>query len=204
MRGRRPKPAALKEAQGNPGHRTIVDTPAPAPTSDAARVVSGTSFPFKVSDDAQRLYDLIAPELQRLNFLRATDEPAFRRYCDTLARYWRVTEQMEQLGGETYECKTTTGETMLRLRPQFVVQERLARRLDTLEDRFGLTPMARQQYMLTVSRGSQMGLFAPQKPPQQQQPESGTGPAQPLAQTVSAATLRPSVIGGARGSTTIQ
>jgi P27 family predicted phage terminase small subunit len=177
MRGRRPKPSALKAAQGNPGHRAILESPAP-PADQAA---APAAFPFKISADAQRVYDLIAPGLKRLNFLRASDEPAFRRYCDTMSRYWRVTEEMERLGGETYECATVGGGTMLRLRPQFVVQERLARRLDALDDRFGLTPMARQQYLLALSRGSQLSLLPDERAPQPADPSVPASPPRPPA-----------------------
>lgn len=197
MRGRNPKPAALKQAQGNPGRRPIVDAPADLAAADPNVDQAPAPKPrvslkklFKIKSDAQKVYDLIAPELKRINFLRSTDDPAFWRYCDTLARYWKVTKALADKGGETYECKTTTGETMHRLRPEFIVQERLARRLDTMEDRFGLTPMSRQQYMMALTRAP-MRLF--DEPPARNQTQEGqTAPAP-------AAPAKPPAIGALRG-----
>lgn len=169
MRGRRPDPAAIQEAKGNPGHRprakSAVKHEEELPQADSAARV----LPFKIPASAKKVHDLVGPQLRAINMLRPTDEPAFWRYCDTMASYWGVTEKLQRLGGATYKCKTTTGETMHRIRPEFIVQERLARRLDTLEDRFGLTPMARQQYLLALMRNPQGQL--PLSNPRSEQPD---------------------------------
>jgi P27 family predicted phage terminase small subunit len=198
--GRRPKPAALREAQGNPGRRPIHD-PAPEMQESTCEVaapakakLSKNPLKFaKASRAARAVYDLVAPQLRRLNFLRDSDEAAFWRYCDTMARYWNVTKKLDEMGGETYECATTNGGTMARMRPEFMVQERLAKRLDSLEDRFGLTPAARQSYMLALSRAPQMlPLESPPLKNVQGQSQNHAAPSAPPAS-------RPSVIGGARG-----
>src|SRR5690242_2141746 len=103
MRGRKPKPAGLKAAQGNPGRREIpVEPPQPSVSTPAPHL------PFaKLSDAARAAYQIIGEDLRRMNFVRRSDESVLLRYCDSLARYWRVTEELDRLGGETYECKTT-------------------------------------------------------------------------------------------------
>jgi P27 family predicted phage terminase small subunit len=147
MRGRSPKPAGLKEAQGNPGKRRSGKFADLAPTGEPS------AFMFDVSADAKVVYDRFGPELRRLNILRSSDEPAFWRYCETLSRFCRLGEVIRKFGAEYYVAKSVTGEKMMRLHPAFIAQERYVRRLESLEDRFGLTPMARQQYMLALSRG---------------------------------------------------
>lgn len=143
-RGRKPKPDALKRAQGNPGKRALPELPVEAaqqPLAPPAR----SSAPARLSEEGRRIWDALAPELERMKFLRSSDQGAFERYCDTLASYWRVTLELREVG-ETYETESAHGR-MLRVHPKFAVQDRLARRLDQLEDRFGLTPAARQQIL---------------------------------------------------------
>lgn len=158
--GRHVKPAALKRLQGNPGNRPLPKEPRPRKNAKPIATSAVETMPFvKLSDDAKRAYEIVATSLRGLNFVQASDEPLLLRYSETLARYWRVTHELDRLGGETYECITTTGEKMLRMRPQFVVQDRLARRLEPMEDRLGLSPAARQQYLQRMMNlGSQPQL----------------------------------------------
>lgn len=171
MRGRLPKPAEVRDAQGNPGRR---------PSAAALPPDQGdVTLPFvQLSEDAHRAYDIIGAALKRLNFVRSSDESLLLRYADAVARYWRVTAELDGLGSESYECQMTGGGVMQRLRPQFMVQQLLAKRLEAMEDRLGLSPMARQQYMLRMSQtGLQPSLplaDAASEPPAQR-PGSAVG-----------------------------
>lgn len=169
--------------------------PAPEAEADPAPAAVIASTVVKVTADAQKVYELVGPQLRRLNFLRDSDDLAFRRYCETMARYWRVTSQLDALGGETYECDTTAGGKMQRMRPEFLVQERLAKRLDGLEDRFGLTPMARQQFVLALQRQPSLPLDPPAP-----KPAPGSAADVP-ASAQQAASAVPPAIGGGRGLT---
>lgn len=148
MRGRKPKLAALKKAQGNPGRRKL------APEPQTAAIATGSIsdvMPFvRMSEDARRAYEVVGESLRGMNFIRASDEPLLQRYAETLSRFWRVTAELDRMGGEVYECETTNGGKMLRMRPQFLVQDRLERRLQPMEASLGLTPAARQQYLLRM------------------------------------------------------
>jgi len=150
MKGRRPKPAALKKAQGNPGHRRVPEVPAqPSPPhvlSDGA---------ISLNEQAALLYDHVSGSLKQMNFVRHSDEPLLRRYCDLTARYWKLSQKVDHLGDETYECETTVGGKMERIRPQFLAMMMLSKRLETMEDRLGLSPAARQQYLLKVFAAGQ-------------------------------------------------
>lgn len=150
-RGRRPDPPAVKELRGNPGKRPIPKAAAAGPSGELGKAPAQLK-----TAAAKRLWDEVGAELLRLNFLRPSDRPAFARYCETLARYWDVTQRMGK-GGEVYTTSSQHG-TMERIHPLFMVQERLARRLESMEDRFGLNPQARQQYLLRMAQ-AQMPLF---------------------------------------------
>lgn len=154
MKGRKPKPAEVREAQGNPGHR---------PLSTAAHDVPGlkASAPKGLPVAARRIWEELAPELARMKLLRSTDFGAFSRYCEHLARWGALTKDLRK-NGETYTSKSAHGE-LERVRPAFLVRDRLESRLESLEDRFGLSPSARQQLLQRLSMApplpQQPGLF---------------------------------------------
>lgn len=151
MVGRRPKPAGLKMAQGNPGRRPLHDVQDKAPVAG-----SKANFRFaKLTKHGRDVYSIISSELRRLNFVKTSDEMLVLRYADAIARYWRVTNELNKLGSEHYESPSIAGGTMYRIRPQFIVQQRLEMRIEAMEDRLGLSPMARQQFL---SRLASLGM----------------------------------------------
>lgn len=139
MRGRKSQPAAVKSAKGNPGRRAIPAEPEGKPTGRVA------AAPRELGAEAKKVWAQMAPELTRLKFLRETDLSAFARYCEHLARWWGLTKDLRK-EGETYETQSAHG-NMMRVNPKFMVRERIEKRLEPLEDRFGLTPGARMQIM---------------------------------------------------------
>ena len=148
-RGPLPEPDAVKRAKGNPGKRKLA--PLLPPSTPGELRPSG-----KLRQSALHVWRQIAPELQRQNLLRATDSEAFSRYCETVVVYWETTERLRK-EGTTYESVSPHG-TYQRIHPLFVVQERLAARLTTMEDRFGLLPAARQAIMVRMAQATQASL----------------------------------------------
>jgi P27 family predicted phage terminase small subunit len=124
-----------------------------APAAGTVKPPGGMSAPSLV------VWRQIAPELERMNFLRQTDCQAFARYCDALSRFWAVSQKLRK-AGTTYWTDSAHGK-MQRINPLFIVEERLAKRLTDLEDRFGLTPAARQQIMLRLAQGQGQLPFNP-------------------------------------------
>lgn len=167
MRGRFPKPGALREKQGNPGNRAVprADDVERAGNGDehreAARVLV---LPFaKLEGDALTAYEMIGGELRRLNFVKPSDEPLLARYAKSLADFWNTTKKLDEIGSTVYECQAVAGGTMQRIHPLFIVQQHLAKRLEAMEDRLGLSPQARQQYLLRMAAtGAQGSLPLPQ------------------------------------------
>ncbi len=136
--GRPAQPDAVRDAKNNPGKRKK------RKASVALPVVKSTA-PQELSQKARGIWDLLAPDLSSLRFLRDTDKFAFARYCEHVAQWWLLTKDIEENG---FSAVTESNHvTMERLRPAFLVRERLEKNLISLEDRFGLNPAARQQIL---------------------------------------------------------
>ena len=151
--GRRPLPAEVKRAKGNPGKRKIVDAPL-----DLVAPSAPSSAPKNLSNLARQVWDRMAPRLEELRFLRVTDTPAFARYCTDLAKWWECEMHLRKRGTH-YTSKSKHG-TLHRINPSFLIQERLDRRLVAQEDRFGMSPSARQRLMLQIA-GMSSGMPNP-------------------------------------------
>lgn len=166
MRGRKPQPDELKRAKGNPGKRALAAPLEASPVTLKA--------PAKLSAAALAVWRETATELERMNFLRPTDRNAFARYCETVAEYWRVSTSLRRLKSNTYETDTLHGR-MLRIHPDFLVQDRLFKRLTDLEDRFGLSPAARQAIMLRLAQVQPQLPFGATAVPETKEPDGPIG-----------------------------
>lgn len=96
-----------------------------------------------------------------MKFLRATDFYAFKRYCMTMAD-WIAAAKKVKAHGAVYETDTRHGR-MQRIHPWFIVMERLEKRLQDLEDRFGMNPRARQQMLQQMASAGSGLPFDPAK-----------------------------------------
>ena len=181
-RGPKPEPAEVKRAKGNPGRR-----PLPPETDDASADLASTKAPAELEQDAQRIWQKLAPELTRLRFLRETDRGAFARYCEHLAKWWQLTKAL-RTEGETYLAVSEHNpDGLMRVNPKFLIRERIEKRLEALEDRFGLSPAARQQILQRLAGG------LPPPPPggmfdQPEPPATPAAPASPVGLLARAAT----------------
>ena len=136
--GRHAQPDAVKDAKGSSSRRNKR-----AAVADMAPSKHGA--PKELSIAAVKVWDLLAPDLRSLNFLRDTDRMAFARYCEHMAKWWKLTKDINDKG-DTYETVSLHGR-MLRINPSFLVRERLEKHLVSLEDRFGMNPAYRQQIL---------------------------------------------------------
>ena len=143
------KPAAVKEAQGNPGHRPIAKEGPAAP-------IEALSPPKNLKGRARVLWDQLAPELAAQRLLRRTDLGSFRRYCVLLAKW----DQAEDLLKKAHLVHTTSSphvENMERVSKALMVAIMIDKRLTEIEDRFGMNPAARQRLMLQLAAGAGQG-----------------------------------------------
>lgn len=147
MRGRRPSPAAVKEARGNPGRRPIGDTSAPALNDDALG-----SAPAWLDDEARAIWTKLAPDLTQMRLLARPDVATFGRYCHLFAQWLSVSAEVLKSG----MVVQTTSEhvTMDRLSKHFQAQLLLDKRLTEYEDRFGLNPANRQRIFALRAAGA--------------------------------------------------
>ncbi len=171
--GRKAQPASVNAAKGNPGKRSrprpstakgAKGEPSTAkPARDDLAAVSKGGVPRELTKEGKVIWNIIAPMLVKSNFYHPTYRLSLTRYCDTVAEYWKVTRKLRR-GSYTYEAKKVGGGTMLRFNPLFMVQDRLARRLDTLEHNFGLNPRARGEVMARLTEQIALPLGEPDTP----------------------------------------
>ena len=180
MRGGKRQDKAVNEAKGNPGGRKPgksrakpavekIDAKSSAPTVEANAADLGTSdkvpgaVPSELTKHGKAVWRIIAPLLARSNFYHKTYAFSLTRYCDTVAEYWKVTRELRKKS-YVYKAPKVGGGTMLRFNPLFMVQDRLARRLDTLEHNFGLNPRARGEVMARLTEQIALPLAAAEDP----------------------------------------
>lgn len=84
MRGRRPKPTALKILQGNPGKRRL-NMEEPKPEGEVVK-------PTWVKERAARIWKVEAPIVQRMGLLTVADVTAFGRRCVLQAQFEKSPE----------------------------------------------------------------------------------------------------------------
>jgi phage terminase small subunit len=80
LRGPKPKPSALKLIAGNPGKR-------PMNAAEPAFEPAGTPAPDWLSDEAQAVWERVAPCLEVNGLLTKPDVDALATYCDVVGQY---------------------------------------------------------------------------------------------------------------------
>ncbi len=92
MKGRKPKPSALREFEGNPGNRPINDDePKPDP--------SMPEMPKGLTGDARKCWESLAPELNELGILTKLDVGGLESYCRLYAVARECWRKVKQTGG---------------------------------------------------------------------------------------------------------
>ena len=170
-RGRKAESAEVKNAKGNPSRR-----PTGLVSTDVLPELKATA-PRQLSAAGKAIWRDVAGQLGKIKLLRETDRWSLTRYCETLAEYWKVTRQLRKMK-PTYEAKSIAGGKMIRLNPLVMYQDRLARRLDVQEERFGLTPRSRQEIMYRLAQRPEtprLPLNNPNKTPEQPPATSPVG-----------------------------
>lgn len=141
MRGRPPKPAAVKALSGRSHKGPQPARPRPDQLSDAPEPPAGLD-PL-ASDCWRRL----APRLMSLGVLTDCDLPALEAACEAWSDY-AAARRVVQSEGITYVSETQTG-TIRRPLPEVAIAADGWRRYVSALARFGLTPADREK----VSRG---------------------------------------------------
>lgn len=132
MRGRKPKPTALKLLEGNPGKRALPrDEPRPA--------AGLPTCPTHLCAKARREWRRIGQELAAVGMITRVDRAALAAYCAAYAR-WADAETKAQEQGILVK---TNGQVMTN--PYIRVAESAMKLMRQFLVEFGLTPSSRSR-----------------------------------------------------------
>ena len=155
-RGRRPKPTAVKELAGNPGHRPL-NASEPQPRASRARTPRG------LGDEGGRFWRKYAPALAALGVLTEVDEPALRMAAEHFELALRAATELRE--GVMIPAETGVGPTQrvltgllmedadgnLRKNPLLQVLRDQSAALRSYLTEFGMTPAARSKLHVEIA-----------------------------------------------------
>lgn len=133
LRGRKPKPTAIKKLEGNPGRRPL-NHQEPQPDKKAPRC------PAWLEDEAKKEWKRTGKILERLGLLTELDMAAFAGYCQAFAR-WKEAEEFISKHGTI--IRTPSG--YLQQVPQVSIAQTNLKIMLKFCEQFGLTPSARSR-----------------------------------------------------------
>ncbi len=144
--GRMPVPAAVREAQGDPRHRSTAERErakrAPRPTAGMPHM------PCFLDAAAKRVWRRLGPQLVTLGTLSEVDGDAFAALCQAISDYSRLTRYL-RANGETNE--TESG--YLQPRPEVAMRNQAFAQMAKLMPEFGIGAASRTR--ITVEKGKE-------------------------------------------------
>lgn len=144
MRGRRPVPDELQAARGNPRKRKLDLAPAGLAEQRGQGGAAPEPPAFLVAPREREIFLRLAEHLPR-RLLRPADYVAAGRWSHYLHRWIGCKETLGE-GSTVYKSVSAHGE-LLRRHPTFKDMLDLEKVLQSLEDRIGLNPSARQNIL---------------------------------------------------------
>lgn len=139
-RGRKPKPTAIKELEGNPGKRPLnANEPKPAKKAPAC--------PKWLDAEARKEWRRLAKKLENLGVLTDLDMGVFATYCNAYARRKEADEFISQHGTVV---RTPSG--YLQQLPQVSIAQTYAKLMNKCAEQLGLTPSARSRIIADAPR----------------------------------------------------
>jgi phage terminase small subunit len=166
-RGRRAQPDAVKALKGNPGKRKLLlekgaDSAAPAP----AKLPPLQIPEFLEHEREIAIFRKVVEDYLQRRIARPADLTQYARWASYLHQWVTCKEQITKNKGRTYYLvESNHGKRLARL-PSFKDMLDLERVLQSLEDRLGLNPAARQNIIkgLQAMPAALGGLFGEEKP----------------------------------------
>ena len=121
--------------------------------------------PSWLSAEAEKVWNRLVPELERMRVLAVVDGDALAGYCQIYAR-WKVTEQFLAKHGDVYPLRDERGRLKyMQQFPQVAIARSLLQLLKAYQQEFGLTPSARSRIEVAPSEEpSSLRKFAMSKP----------------------------------------
>jgi P27 family predicted phage terminase small subunit len=143
-------------------------------------VPAGTVQPPQwLKKDGLKIWQRLAPPLQRAKLLSQADAETFARYCRNFARWLKMQKEIDK-EGEAYESESQWGK-LKRVNPAFLIADRIERQLLATEDRFGLNPAERQRIFAARAAAQPGELFSagPQQPADKRSDDPAAQPTAP-------------------------
>lgn len=147
QRGRKPKPTALKELEGNPGKRQlnanelgrIGEQQTKFATSPKPKAKAPTC-PKWLDDDAKKEWRRLSKQMEQMGILTEIDMAAFAGYCQAYSR-WKAAEEFISKHGSI--VKTPSG--YWQQVPQVSIAQQYLKQMSKFCEQFGLTPASRSR-----------------------------------------------------------
>lgn len=142
MRGRKPKPRALKVLTGT-FRKDRDNALAPEPQTEIPEP------PVHLNTAAMAVWNFLAPQLASLRVLTKIDRDGLALYAEATARWEKATGELARTGGEVIVVKTPRGLVRPMLNPWLRVSTDAADSMVRLASEFGLTPASRARLRVT-------------------------------------------------------
>lgn len=133
MAGRKPKPTALKQLEGNPGKRKL-NKSEPVPAKGIP------TCPEWLLSEAKIEWERLAAVMDQMGVLTEVDRAAFAAYCQSYAR-WKEAQEHIDSGGSTFE----TEKGYQQQTPWVGIANTNQKLMMQAAAEFGLTPSARSR-----------------------------------------------------------
>jgi P27 family predicted phage terminase small subunit len=141
MKGRKPKPSALRLLEGNPGKRPINENePHPEPGIPPA--------PEHLSARAKSAWDAISVKLDKVGILTEMDDWALEQLCENYAEIVELREEIKH-NGRFQTVTNKLGESRTVNSPAWSQLADAEKRFRGMLEQFGLTPSARTRVKAT-------------------------------------------------------
>ena len=131
VRGRKPKPTALKLLEGNPGKRPVNEKE-PIPPKGTVKC------PTWLEPEAKKEWKRLAPSLEAMGVLTQADLTAFAGYCQAYAR-WKEAEEFISQHGSIFQTPSGYVQQV----PQVSIAQQNLKIMQSFCSEFGLTPATR-------------------------------------------------------------
>ena len=144
--GRKPKPAALKLLEGNPGRRPISEY---EPEFDPAR----PSPPPFLCDDAKQEWDRLIDILFGAGVMTESDRAAFAAYCQSYGRWAQAERQLAKLQekNELNGLLIKTKDGNIIHHPLVGIANKAKADMVRFATEFGMTPSSRTTVEITAA-----------------------------------------------------
>jgi len=171
-RGRRAQPDAVKALKGNPGKRKLALARAAKPEAASVKPAVFIQPPEFLTNERERaIFVRVVDDYLQRRVARAPDLTAYARWASYVHRWISCKEQLD--GKATWFKSTSKHGDLLRRHPLFKDMLDLERVMQSLEDRLGLNPIARQNIIkgLSAMPAALGGLFGDEPPADGDKPQ---------------------------------